>query len=349
MNSHNSDPKFLKKFLNPACDLCQKLESHDLRVMKNQLLSSMLKKRLLTVRVELPGGLGNQIFAFAAGMVLSESLQRKLVLDSKAIDYSHATPDLDLRDLFNIEEFGFITSRDIPPYLRRLCDSLLFRLPALRYIYEKQSGIINEINIPVGESVSLFLFGHCEETSKRTLRLKGYYQDFSIVEKVKSRLKSKITVSYSSEGKALLRILVSSKILGVHVRGGDFLGPNWDNLVGNLSRDYYFKAISEAFLLMKFDAVWVFTNDLHYAKSLFGGFPYVVRFIDQNTIEKPSENFNLLRMCRGLITSNSSFSLMASYLAENAQVVIVPEHFSKARNILGGMPSEWIKMKSIWM
>jgi len=133
------------------------------------------------------------------------------------------------------------------------------------------------------------------------------------------------------------------------VRGGDYLNPNWDNLVGNLSRDYYRCAISQAQLKMKYDAIWIFTNDLHYAKLLFDDFSFAVRYIDQNTIEKPSENFNLLRMCRGIVASNSTFSLMAAFLSEDVEVVIVPEHFSKAGNILGGMPSRWIKIKSIWV
>jgi len=124
----------------------------------------MLKRDNPTVIVELPGGLGNQIFSLAAGMVLTESLQGKLLLDARAIDYSHAAPDLDLRDLFYVEEFDFIASKDIPPFLRKLLDSFLFRLPAIRSIYEKQFGIINEINMPIGHRVSSFLFGYCEKT-----------------------------------------------------------------------------------------------------------------------------------------------------------------------------------------
>lgn len=309
----------------------------------------MAKFPSLLVSVELPGGLGNQLFAFATGLALSKSQQGSLELDTRAIDYSHAGMALDIRDLLSVEEFRFYKSRDLPLYLRRIRDSALHRLPFLQKRYKEYFGIVSDQDIKAGEGVSSLLKPFRENKKLTRVHLKGYFQDFTLVLEVKDLLIKFIKEDFSEPGKILRDSLDSRNVLGVHIRGGDFLNSNWRSLVGNLSSQYYLNAISKLNQNgYYFDEVWIFTNDLPYAKELIRGLDFNFKFVDNEMVERPAESFNLLKRCTGIIASNSSFSYMASYLSPKAHVVVVPESFSKAGNQIGGIPKSWLQERPIW-
>jgi hypothetical protein len=301
------------------------------------------------VKSELPGGLGNQLFAFAAGLAVSEARNCKLILDSKAIDYSHAGKDDDIRSLLSIKEFVFYRSSDLTPFLRKIRDSVFFRIPRIRKSYDSYFGIVNDRNVTLRSGVLESLEPYLENKSATNVHLKGYFQDFSIVARVKDRLISMIREDFSKIGTELSHLLERREILGIHVRGGDFLSTDWRSKVGNLSTVYYESALRE--LGSKgyiFDEVWVFTNDLKYAEELLKAIEVPFKFIDSSLIKSPAENFNLMRRCSGLITANSSFSFMAAFLTIRSRVVIVPKYFSKAGNKIFGIPKFWIELESNW-
>lgn len=302
------------------------------------------------VKSELPGGLGNQLFAFAAGLAVSEARNCKLILDSKAIDYSHAGKNDDIRSLLSMQEFGFYRSSDMPPFLRKIRDSVLFRIPRIRKAYDSYFGIVNDRDVPLGSGVLELLEPYLENKSAFNVHLKGFFQDLSIVARVKDRLISMIREDFSKIGTDLSLMLESREILGIHVRGGDFLNTDWRSQVGNLSTAYYESAFRElgsrGFI---FDEVWVFTNDLKYAEELLKAIEVPFKFLDSSLIKSPAENFNLMRRCRGLITANSSYSFMAAFLSKRSRVVVVPKYFSKAGNKIFGIPKFWIELESNWI
>lgn len=198
----------------------------------------MAKFPSLLVNVELPGGLGNQLFAFATGLTLSKSQQGSLELDTRAIDYSHAGTAFDIRDLLSIEEFRFYKSRNLPPCLRRIRDSALHRLPFLQKSYKEYFGIISDQDIKAGEDVSSLLKPFHENKKLTRVHLQGYFQDFALVLEVKDLLIELIKEDFSRSGEILRDSLDSRNVLGIHIRGGDFLNLNWRLLVGNLSSKY---------------------------------------------------------------------------------------------------------------
>jgi hypothetical protein len=309
----------------------------------------MFKFSRNTVRGELPGGLGNQIFAFAAALAISEWQQSRLILDSGSIDYTHTRPGVDIREFLSLEEYEFRRFPNLPPMLRRVRDSLLFRFPFLKRFYNRLFGIVNENDIGAEQNIFDFLIPYRDNKLARSLHLKGYFQDLLVVEEVREKLILNIREVYSLNGSLLLNSIENKDVLGIHVRGGDFLNENWKLLVGNLSRDFYSRAIAEVVARdFHFDIIWVFTDDPEYARALLGDIDLEFFFIDESVIGSPSENFNLMRRCRGLITANSTFSYLAAFLSNVSNLVIIPTHFSKAGNQINGVPDHWVKMDSLW-
>lgn len=303
----------------------------------------------IRIRIRLPGGLGNQLFAFAAGLSISKSRRSIIELEIGSVDYSHAGPGIDIRDLLSLEKFKFYKSRMQSPIVKRVHDSLLYRIPSLRRFHGNLFNVIRDDDLAEGQSYSDLFEAYLEKETRKQIQLQGYFQDFSIVSDVRDRLISFIKEDFSPQGNVLLSALDSKKVLGIHVRGGDFLNANWAALVGNLSSLYYLNAINKLTDMgFSFDEIWVFTNDLPYARRLVRDLDFDFKFVDNNLIERPAENFNLMRRCSGVILSNSSFSYMASFLSDKAQVVVAPESFSKSGSQIGGIPKLWIEEKVLW-
>lgn len=99
--------------------------------------------------------------------------------------------------------------------------------------------------------------------------------------------------------------------IGVHVRRSDFL-----SLGIGLPKEYYFKALD--LLNLKNSRVLIVSDDLEWCKATFMGSRFV--FADRKgvNLQYPEYllDFYLLRLCKHVIVSNSTFSWWAAYLNE---------------------------------
>jgi hypothetical protein len=96
--------------------------------------------------------------------------------------------------------------------------------------------------------------------------------------------------------------------------------------------------------------VWIFSNDLQEAKELTASisyFPYKVVFIDDFELS-PAELLILISLSDTLICSNSTFSILAAKIGKISSV-FVPAVLSKNGHRTFDLPSDWNRIKSIWL
>lgn len=150
--------------------------------------------------------------------------------------------------------------------------------------------------------------------------------------KIKSQLGNKPTVS-------------------IHLRRGDYLLPH--HSFCELDSDYYIKAITDNFTPTKDYNFIVFSNDIEYAKQMFGG--NNVWFVDPIGGEKictdsEKEDLALLSLCDHHIIANSSYSWWGAFLSKNLnKKIICPtnwlDHRHESSWINGGYyPPTWINI-----
>ena len=189
------------------------------------------------VTVHLAGGLGNQMFQYAAGRALQirrndrlqveiMSLLRKGAFEADreyALDIFAAAPELTELSKSLITRPGLINAPGFDRFLSHI-DS------KSRYIHERAFRYDPE------------LF----ETSEHNISLTDYWQSSKYFEAIGDVIREDFAsrVPLSQRGAELARHIISVNSVSLHVRRGDFIsGPVASNCHGFTEIDYYYRAI----------------------------------------------------------------------------------------------------------
>lgn len=241
------------------------------------------------VTAYLNGGLGNQLFSWAAAYEISERNRTELILNISNLN----NRDFGLRE-FNLEPYG-ISASELKSYQYK--NILLKRLWILgnrnKHYFERTFEFCQEVlELKAGVSIHGYFqspkyFSDTVDEIKRQLTLKNPSTEF---------------LKYESE-------LRNNPSLVIHVRRGDYSHANSHHKV--LNEDYYRQAISN---LPSDDLkTYIFTDDLEWAQEMFG--PEAI-FITNDELASPAENLVLMSKSDYLIGANSTFSLWAGLISD---------------------------------
>jgi len=292
-----------------------------------------------TIRMELTGGLGNQLFGYFAGKSLAAKTHSGLILDGSLIDLKRTSFCL---DSFAIEREIDYSRRD--SFSKRLWfrsqRSLNRRMPGLTSKTQDITGIIYDAGY--GKNVEHILASH-----RSNLTFSGYFQDpryFLNLAAEDSELK---LVEPSAWFQSMLDEIGRFDTIAIHLRFGDFL-ENVES-IGVLGPSYFAAALDA----LQFDSQvrkWVFSDDLQRARHL-------LRNIDSKQFSyircpesgDPAESLVLMSKARALVTANSTFSLWSALLSSPNTPIVVPEVFHRGSgHKIANLPSTWNAIPSIW-
>jgi len=278
------------------------MPSHDIRVMP-------------PVVTLVKGGLGNQLFCYAAARALALRLGRPLALDIitgyRRDDYGRSYRLGRFPVQAEIAGPQWCLGGDTHSWRHRLARNGNKLLPLARrsYLAEKRRHgieLLTMANPPAG----------------RRVYLNGYWQDERFFEKAADVIRAELAppAPVTAEGLAVLkRIEASPLAVMVHVRRVRY-SPK-------LGEDYYRRA-AERFLAAKPGAhFFVFGDDLEWARAAidFRGAP--VEFVATPEATDELEDFYLMTRCGGAIIANSSFSWWGAWLggpASSERLILSP-------------------------
>ena len=266
------------------------------------------------ISINIIGGLGNQLFQIATAYAYSIKNNKKLIFKySEKLENSY---NLDRRSFWNTLFNNKLNVLTVREYMN---------IPF--YIYnEKKNYIYNEI-----------------PTIDNNILLSGYYQSFKYLENEKTTRNFLRHLVYSSEkymynaynlynsikeyfSKNTNHKCLDDDIVSMHFRRTDYiLTPN--NYHNTLDINYYINALH----IVDRNCIVIFSDDIEWCKNnitdnLFKKKVFLY-FVDINNVEM---EFILLSFIKHNIISNSTFSLMASYISfYNTKKIIVA-------------PSKWI-------
>ena len=272
------------------------------------------------VVVELQGGLGNQLFGWAAGYVLSQKLNCTLVLD-----ISHLS-----ERGYQLDQFEF--SRDLQCINKE--KSLIVKISE-----RINSSIFEEKSFRYDQRFDKILTPHI---------LRGYFQSWKYHYLFESELYSKVSRlrEESSQLKSLKNKFDFSEVIAIHVRRGDYKGLS--HIHGIVGPEYYNRALRENFIIhqRRFPYI-VFSDEPHEAKPVIPG---AIAYIGPHDLESPAENLVLMSSCRALIGANSTFSLWAGLImTSNSKTCIFPQPWFADESLDDSdlLPVEFIRLNSI--
>jgi hypothetical protein len=285
----------------------------------------------------LQGGMGNQMFQYAAARALAQKKNTGLRLYTGLL--APETPGVTARkyelEVFNFTH-GFATSAELE-YFKTVALTTRVKNKVLPY-YKKKT--YTEPYFHYDENFF--------KTSSKVL-LDGYWQSEKYFKHIGGIIRKdfKITAPLSKITEALFLKIVSCNAVSLHIRRGDYVSnPETQRVHGNCELDYYNEAL--AIVAGKAGAIslFVFSDDIAWAKkNIKTNFP--ATFVEHTDAQHAYEDLYLMSHCKHNIIANSSFSWWAGWLNSNEnKIVVAPSRWFNdyAADTKDLLPEEWIEV-----
>ena len=288
------------------------------------------------ITVKIIGGLGNQLFQYAAARRLAHVHKTTLRLDATAFA-SYALHEYVLNYLrINAE---IISGKE----LRKVRGYCAF--PLVSFIFRKMNlfrcgALVRERSLRFDPSIL--------ELSDNVY-LDGYWQSEKYFSDIRDILLREISLKEKLTGinAELERKIIGSNSVSIHIRRGDYVTDSAANKIhGVISLEYYTQAIKIFTDKFKDLHFFIFSDDPEWVKgNLNISNPHT--FIDGNSVEKNYADLHLMSSCKHNIIANSSFSWWGAWLNKNQnKIVIAPKNWfaDSSRRSDDIIPSTWMKI-----
>jgi hypothetical protein len=289
------------------------------------------------VIVRLQGGLGNQLFQYAAARGMANG--RKLILDSSALgSQAKNTPDTTTR-FFELSVFSTLKYSVLPAIALKVFTSENRFLRLVKKIF--YPGLINIPECPVQQAREL-------AARSKVIYLNGYFQDENFFVQIRRTLLKEL--SFPDPGNFspvwLGRILSADNAVSIHVRRGDYLTPKALAFHGVLGPDYYQASVQLMNSRVPTPHYFIFSDDPDWCREHLD-------FPGDKSIMPPGQkawvDLALMSKCRHNIIANSSFSWWAAWLNDNPEkIIIAPRKWFADEEVNSSqctiIPDNWIKI-----
>lgn len=297
------------------------------------------------ITVFLRGGLGNQMFQYAAGLHLAKRNQASLALDVAYLndrwprkEFTYRTLDL---DIFGIKPRFTLLSRVSNHFpVPGLWAALDFAGIQLRealilqtVVREREPNTFDPEVLKVGGSVLLF----------------GYWQNEKYFKEIESDIREafQFKIPLDDYAQKLKKEIESSESVALCVRRGDYVQhQSAKALMGDTNVDYYAKAIAHINERVKSPRYFVFTadDDIEFCKQTLN--------VPANTVyigkldPKWSFHLELMSLCRHSIIANSTFYWWGAWLNphKNKTVIAPARWYADREKQPDIIPKSWITL-----
>ena len=306
--------------------------------------------------VRLMGGLGNQMFQYAAGRRLAHVRQVPLKLDLSFYDHQQETNPNDTPRHYSLEQYciqeAFASPADLKPFALGWKRSLPARLwrrlrrmlpfPSAAVYWQRWSGF---------DPAVLSLGGD--------VYLSGYWQSWKYFADIAGTIRQdfRLREPLHPTNQRLADEIRASNAVGLHVRRGDYVAnPVTAAYHGSCNLDYYQRALSIVAGNVPQPHLFIFSDDPPWARDNLAhdllspdsqGNGSRISIVDNRDIDRDYEDLHLMSLCRHFVIANSSFSWWAAWLGTCPEkVVIAPQRWfaDPSDEPVDLVPPEWVRI-----
>lgn len=294
--------------------------------------------------VKLMGGLGNQMFQYAAAKRLAHFHNTDVKLDLSFFEKSK--PGITPRSLVLQK-----TSIIILPATR--CEILLFAGFPKSYVGRLFTKMLRLTCLKRPRPTSFiephFHFAPEVLDLPDNTYLEGYWQSPSYFDEIADIIQREFTVTHCLKGINLetLHLIERSESVSIHIRRGDYTtNPNAMKFHGTCGIDYYQKCVVQIAEKVTNPHFFVFSDDPLWVRANLD-FKHSTTIIDNNDQEHGYEDLMLMSLCKHNIIANSTFSWWGAWLNRNpGKIVMAPScwfanHEINTKDLL---PESWLKV-----
>jgi len=302
-----------------------------------------------SVVVCLFGGLGNQMFQYAAGRSLALKTGSRLVLDATGFNLPNARRAYALADYPLAAQTRFDGYR-YPPRQ----SPVRFPAPKWSAWIGRAAQLVHANIIPFGRAAGENAYSVFAERSfdfderfwecGPQTYLVGYWQSERYFIDVADAIRRELSYPRppdAANAQWLARIRAANAVC-VHVRRGDYLLPAHFQHHGLCSADYYRRAVRLIRERVRTPQFFVFSDDWAWCRENLADNDIVI--VDANRPDAGQDELRLMAACRHHVIANSSLSWWAAWLgASDGQSVVAPTpwftHRSETPDLL---PAGWV-------
>ena len=256
--------------------------------------------------VRLRGGLGNQLFQFAAAY----SLARSKGVELKSDLYTYTKHPLRKYELghFNIQ---------LPEATRSEVHQFTGNNPVVRYLNKKN----NYLNCPNVFAQPHYHFYEDFFSLPSSIYLSGYWQSEKYFTYVADSLRKMITpaIPLDPPNTDLVASVNSSDSVAIHIRRSDYVTESFFQPMG---LDYYERAIKEITTRISSPRYFVFSDDIEWTRQKFSHLKDAT-FVEHNKGDNSFKDLLLMSACRNQVIANSTFSWWAAWLNSNPNKIVI--------------------------
>lgn len=285
------------------------------------------------------GGLGNQMFQYAAGRALSLKRGDSLRLDvSDFVGYG-------LHQGFELQRvFGGVTEiaseadvRSVLGWQSSVAVRRILSRPRMSWIRHKH--FVVEPHFQYWAEIN---------NVPSCCYLQGYWQSEKYFLDAAAEVRQDFTFrpALTPQNAHLCEQIRQVNAVSLHVRRGDYANnPQTTATHGMCSLDYYRQAIQHVSERVSQPHFFVFSDDMAWVKSnLEISFP--CHYVDHNQGAESYNDMRLMSLCQHHIIANSSFSWWGAWLNPRVdKIVIAPKQwFAKTTNVQDLLPQKWVRL-----
>ena len=281
------------------------------------------------VIVQLIGGLGNQMFQYAAARRVAYKNKIPLKLDISGFDTMKGITKRRYElSVFNIEE-KFATEDEIAS----LRGSDPGRLG--RFIYRISGGLISNAKKSYirqkGMGFDPAILGLSGE-----VYMEGWWQSDKYFNDIENIIRKDFTIKIAPDpdNKKMADSIQEKEAVSIHIRRGDYVAnPEANRFHGVCPLEYYSAALEVICKNVKNPYFFIFSDEPRWAKDNLK-LQYPAVYIDHNGPEKGYEDLRLMSLCKHHIIANSVFSWWGAWLSANpGKIIIAPKRWFSNPNI----------------
>lgn len=287
----------------------------------------------------LVGGLGNQMFQYAAGWSLARRLGAELLVDRTWLECEGQMFETPRR--YELGAFR-LQARSASPEL-------------VSKLEQRGNSRLNRLCRRLGLTASPVVF---YETSQAfdarfkaisgDLLLVGYWQSEKYFAAFADEIRSEFGLrdSPSDRNRELIEQMRATNSLSLHVRRGDYVSSEATNRFhGVMPIAYYRDAVRAVTERAGPVEIFVFSDDIDWCKREIEIPGRQLHFVDHNT--RGSEDMRLMSSCRHHILANSSFSWWGAWLnLDPGKVVVAPARWFQEPSVDTSdfLPEGWLRL-----
>lgn len=284
------------------------------------------------VIVSFSGGLGNQLFQYAAGLELS--VRWKVPLFAETTFYKRSPNRNFVLDQLNLP-------------MQSLSGFLLYKTLRVSHLFW---GDLWRKAKRLHQSPYYFQEAHFEydqriQTLAAPAYLSGYWQSERYFTGVAADLRNQLQLPLSDAGQKLSR-QIDEKSVCLHIRRGDYTRhPEIARIHGLCDADYYRRTIRAMQDRLENPRFFIFTDEpsaAGFIRDLIDKPVFVRDYLEEDEIVE----FTVMQQFSNFILANSTFSWWAAWLScKTDKVVLCPERWfaDPSKNTSDLYPSGWLK------